>query len=68
MIACFDGVTGRTRQIHKSRFTIFKNTHSISRKEVKNLTNQRVMLRCTFKKPVLITGVDGVISIKPNID
>ena len=51
---------------------IFLKTHSISKKKAEKLSNQRVVLRCThsltFEKLVLISGVDGVISIELNID
>ena len=44
--------------------------HSISKKEVKlNQSGCYVMLyTLTFEKPILISGVDGVISIELNID
>ena len=55
-----------------TKHKIFLKTHSKSKKKAKNLSNQSVMLRCThsltFEKLVLISGVDGVISIELNID
>ena len=44
--------------------------HSVSKKEVKNSNSAYIvkMYSLTFENPVLISGVDGVISIELNID